>query len=135
MNKDYKKWIHTKVILNNSDKKQLFFHEREVWYCHLGENIGFEQDGAGELFLRPIVIIRKFNNSIFWIIPLTRTNKNTSFYFQFYIETNNEKQEKKSTAILSQIRLTDAKRLRRHIGYINKKDFLELKQNLKALLP
>lgn len=40
-----------------------------------------------------------------------------------------------STAVLSQIRLIDAKRLRRQIGYISKEDFKELKKKLKALLP
>ncbi len=133
--KDYKKWIIIKSSVNNIEDKSLYFHEREVWYCHFGENVGFEQDGKGELFLRPIVIIRKFNNDIFWGVPLTRTYKDLPFYFQFSLVTEEVKVREKSTAILSQIRLIDAKRLRRHIGYINKDDFLELKQKLKALLP
>src|SRR3989338_99803 len=52
MKKDYKKWTPLKQILNNKVDSRLFFHEREVWYCHLGENVGFEQDGRGEQYLR-----------------------------------------------------------------------------------
>ena len=38
-------------------------------------NIGYEQDGSGNDFIRPVVIIRKFNNEIFWGVPLTKTRK------------------------------------------------------------
>lgn len=134
--KDYKAWTPLKRTLNNIDEPRLFFHEREIWYCHLGENIGFEQDGQEELFLRPVVIIRKFNNDILWGVPLTRTKKNLPFYFAFTIHSETGAPDKEqSIAILSQIRLIDAKRLRRMIGYISEPDLMLLKKKLKALLP
>ncbi|MFA5838555.1 MAG: type II toxin-antitoxin system PemK/MazF family toxin [Candidatus Paceibacterota bacterium] len=40
-----------------------------------------------------------------------------------------------SSAILSQIKLIDAKRLSRHVGNISEDDFSKLKQKLKELLP
>jgi|SRR3989338_7655503 len=135
MKKDFEKWIPLKQALNNTDEPRLFFHEREVWYCHLGENIGFEQDGQGDQFLRPVIVLRKFNNEIFWGIPLTRSNKTLPFYFSFIIQSEIDQNNEKSTAILSQIRLVDCKRLRRMIGYISEEDFKILKKKLKALLP
>ena len=133
--KDYQTWMSLKKVLHNSDDPRLFFHEREVWYCHLGENIGFEQDGSDEQFLRPVVIIRKFNNDIFWGVPLTRTQKDLPFYFAFVIQSETIADDEKSTAVLSQIRLIDAKRLRRMIGYISEDDIALLKKKLIALLP
>ena len=135
MKKDYQTWTPIKKDLNNSDEPRLFFHEREVWYCHLGENIGSEQDGGSDLFLRPAVIIRKFNNEIFWGIPLTHTQKVLPFYFSFFVQSEFGADNEKSAAILSQIRLVDAKRLRRMIGYISIVDFDLLKRKLIALLP
>ena len=135
MEKDYQIWTPIKKTLNNVEKPRLFFHEREIWYCHLGENIGFEQDGRGDDFLRPVVIIRKFNNEVFWGVPLTRTKKDLPFYFAFTLQTDTEVPVEKSTAVLSQVRLVDAKRLRRMIGYISEEDFVSLKKKLKALLP
>ena len=135
MEKNYVVWTPTKTVLNNTDEPRLFFHDREIWYCHLGENIGFEQDGRGDHFLRPVVVVRKFNNEIFWGVPLTRTQKNLPFYFSFNIESENISSEESSTAVLSQIRLIDAKRLRRLIGHISERDFISLKEKLKALLP
>jgi len=135
MQKNFQKWMPFKQVLNNTDEPRLFFHEREVWYCHLGENIGFEQDGQGDQFLRPVVILRKFNNEIFWGVPLTRNRKTLPFYFSFIIQSEIDQNNEKSTAILSQIRLVDSKRLRRMIGYIREEDFKILKKKLKALLP
>ncbi len=135
MEKDYFAWTPVKTTLNNADEPRLFFHEREIWYCHLGENIGFEQDGRGDQFLRPVVIIRKFNNDIFWGVPLTRTRKDLPFYFTFAIHTENDMSGEQSAAVLSQIRLIDARRLRRMIGYISEENFASLKEKLKALLP
>lgn len=135
MQKDYRAWSAIKAQLHNSDSQRLFFHPREIWYCHVGENIGFEQDGLGENFLRPMIVFRTFNKEIFWGIPLTRTRKNSEHYFQFHISTDVGRSEEKSAAILSQIRLVDARRLRRLIGYISESDFALLNKKFKALLP
>src|SRR3989344_6102509 len=134
MQKDFNTWMSLKRVLNDTSEARLFFHDREIWYCHLGENIGFEQDGRGEQFLRPVVIIRKFNNDIFWGVPLTRSQKDLPFYFTFTIQSEPNMDEQ-STAVLSQIRLIDAKRLRRMIGYISENDIALLKKKLKALVP
>lgn len=134
MKKDFQKW-HNKKSKVNDIVKRPFFHEREIWFCHLGANVGFEQDGNGEDFLRPIVIARKFNNEIFWGIPLTKSKNQTNkkaekYYFSFsFIDSI------KSVAILSQIRLVDAKRLVRHIGTMKDESFVELTKKLKELIP
>ncbi|OGJ01433.1 hypothetical protein A3I95_00885 [Candidatus Nomurabacteria bacterium RIFCSPLOWO2_02_FULL_44_12] len=134
MKKDYKDW-HKKKSIINSIENRAFFHEREIWFCYIGENVGFEQDGTGEDYLRPVVIIRKFNNEIFWGIPLTKSIKNKKrkadkYYYSFSFIPSII-----STAILSQIKLIDAKRLSRHIGQISDSNFTDLIEKLKALLP
>ena len=132
--KDFKKWHDQKSSVDCIEKRP-FFHEKEIWLCHLGINVGFEQDGKGDDFLRPIVIIRKFNNEIFWALPLTKLSKKINkkaerYYFKFSFIKNTE-----SFAILSQIRLIDARRLSNFIGTISETDFLQLIEKLKALLP
>jgi mRNA interferase MazF len=128
MKKDYVIWHKKKTDINDS-KNHPFFHEREIWYCSIGANVGFEQDGGGEDFLRPIIIFRKFNNEIFWAIPLTHTQKKTKYYFEFYFNNNS------SSAILSQIRLMDAHRLSHKIGDLSEEDYKNLNKKFKALLP
>ncbi len=87
MKKDFQNWHNKKSQINNIEKRP-FFHEREVWFCYFGTNIGFEQDGDREDFQRPVLIVRKFNNEIFWSVPLTKSkhkiNKNNEkYYFSF----------------------------------------------------
>ena len=62
--KDFQKW-HSKKSQIDDIENRPFFHEREIWFCYLGTNVGFEQDGSDKDFLRPIVVIKKFNNQIF----------------------------------------------------------------------
>lgn len=131
MKKDYTKWHKIKTDINNSEKR-VFFHEREIWFCYIGFNVGFEQDGNKEDYLRPILIIKKFNNEIFWGIPLTKSEKrkDSRYYYEFsFIEGAI------SLAILSQIKLIDAKRLIRQIGVMKEDEFKKLTKKLKDLLP
>jgi mRNA interferase MazF len=126
--KDFVVWHSEKVDLQNT-KIRPGFYEREVWFAAVGENVGYEQDGRGERFLRPIVIIKKFNNEVLWAIPLTSKEKTGKYYFTFGLA-----EKEKSTAILSQLKLIDAKRLEYKIGNISKGDFKELKSKLTQLL-
>ena len=126
--KDYSDWSEIKTAVHN-EKERPFFHEREIWFCVLGENVGFEQDGRGEEYLRPVVIVRKFNNEVCLVVPLTKNQKKGIHYFSF-----SYKEELVSTAILSQIRLVDAKRLDYKSGSISETDFVALKQKLKQLI-
>lgn len=127
--KDFQKWHDKKSQINNIGNRP-FFHEREIWFCCLGMNVGYEEDGRGENFLRPVIVFRKFNKEVFWAVPLTRTQRKNKYYFEFSFGKGN-----KSVAILSQIRLIDAKRLSYKIGVISEKDFNEVKEKLKNLLP
>ena len=94
MKKDFQEWHKEKKDMDGN-KVRPFFHEREVWFTSIGINVGFEQDGRGEKFLRPVVILKKFNNEVLWCIPLTKNQKKGKYYFSFSLD------EKISTAILS----------------------------------
>lgn len=128
MEKDYKIWHGLKTFINNFKSRKLF-NEREVWFCNLGMNIGFEQDGKGNDYLRPVIIIRKFNNEIFWAIPLTKAIKSGRYYYRLKFEATTW-----SFAILSQIRLIDSKRLKYKVGTIKAVDLVQIKTKLKQLL-
>ena len=127
--KDYKIWHEVKLKINNSESVPALFNEREIWYCHLGENVGYEQDGKGVGYLRPVLIFKKFNKEIFWGLPLTSTLKTLPFYsaISFREGTN-------SSVILSQIRLVDAKRLNNRIGIISHNDYKKIVSQFKDLL-
>ncbi len=124
--KQFDKWNEVKKNLHTK-KNKIFFKERDIFYIKLGENIGFEQSGKGDVFLRPVVILKKFNNSFFMGVPLTSTIKDGQYYFVFDFKN------KKSNAILSQIRAFDTKRIKHKIGMINKNDFIKIKEKISEL--
>ena len=101
----------------------------EVWITILGKNIGFEQNGSGDIFLRPVLIIAKFNNHMFWALPLSTKQKDFDFYFN-YTDPNGQK----VSAILAQMKLVSVKRLRRDIYIMPQELFKEIKQKLKSFL-
>ena len=132
--KDFKEWMGQKAVIHN-DKVRPFFHEREVWFASLGENVGFEQDGAGEKFMRPALIVKKFNNESVLALPLTRTVKTGKYYFRIMpIGGDSDNEKNPSAVILSQVRFIDAKRLQYKLGTIEEGEFAKIKEALIALL-
>jgi len=126
--KEFDRWNGVKKKTHEESKKRNF-KEREIFNAKVGKNIGFEQNGVGNKFMRPILIVKKFSNSSFYAIPLSTTEKRNKYYFEFeFIK------EKKSVAILSQMKNFDAKRLLNKIGMISQDDFIELKRQLKDII-
>ncbi len=111
-----------------SQQNRTSFKERDIFYIKAGKNIGFEQNGKWEKFARPFVVVRKFNNQIFWWVPLTTKKKEWQYYYSFFCENIEQ------TAIISQLKLVDAKRMLDKIGMIPQADFNLLKQKIKNLL-
>ena len=61
--KNFDKWNSIKKALDSKDDRKIFYPKpREVWVCAIGKNIGVEQNGAGNNFSRPVLIVNKFNN-------------------------------------------------------------------------
>jgi len=125
--KKYDEWNNLKQTLNKEENK-VFFRERDIFWASIGVNIGYEQDGKGEIFSRPILVLKKYSKNMFFGIPLSTQIKQGSFFFEF--ELNN----KPSNALLVQSRIYDSKRLENKIGTISKDDFKELKIKLRELI-
>ena len=126
--KDFDTWNKKKKNLHGSRSKP-FYHEREIWWCALGVNIGFEQDGTGKNFDRPVVVIRGFNKDVFFAVALIGKKKSGKYYFNV-----GRVGEKEASAVLSQVRLVDAKRLVRKMGVLDESVFNNLKKALKKTL-
>ena len=126
--KDFQKW-HIQKDNIHGFKVRPFFHEREIWSCSVGVNIGFESDGKGEKFLRPVLVVKKFNNESLWGVSLSKTQNNGKYYYPFvFVEGLT------SEANLSQLRLIDSKRLNYKLGTMDERLFQELKEKLRQLL-
>lgn len=81
--KDFGNWNIRKKDLDRRTSRPPFFKEKEVWWLSIGVNIGYEEDGKGRNFARPVLILRKFNNQLFLGIPLSTKTKANIYYIEF----------------------------------------------------
>jgi mRNA interferase MazF len=107
-----KKRIESKAI-----DPSLYFHEREVWWCSIGVNVGVETDGKNEHFERPVLIVKKFNGSMLWVVPLTSKHRDGRHYHRLRHDKG------VSFVCLSQLKTISSKRLLRKIGMAPPEDF------------
>lgn len=126
---EYDRWNEIKKEITLK-KQNLIFKNRDIFWLQVGNNIGFETDGKGKDFLRPVLVLRKFSKDSFLGIPLTTSQKDDIFHYKFILNSN----KKVNYATLSQVKLFDAKRLYNKLGKISVNDFELLKIKLKELV-
>ena len=62
-------WNEKKQVIDKKTRK-IYFLEQEIWLVALGKNIGFEINGKGQNFLRPIIVYKKFSPHQCLCIPI-----------------------------------------------------------------
>ncbi len=128
----FREWAEIAFYLH-AIQRRLQFYENEIWYCHLGMNIGNEEMGKDDTqeYLRPLLILKKFSNHMCLVVPLTSTIKEAPYSYTFTFR------DKRSAAMLTQIRSIDAQRLHTYMGIIPKmtaRDFKEITKRLITFL-
>ena len=131
MKEQYNNWNKIKKDIAN-ENITVGFKNRDIFYMNMGKNIGFEQDGKGHNFVRPVVIVKGFNKYMFFGIPLSTKIKEGKFYYNFKFNKKDEIVE--NIALLSQMRLFSTKRLLNKIGMMNIDDFNKMKNKFKNLI-
>ncbi|MBN2824654.1 MAG: type II toxin-antitoxin system PemK/MazF family toxin [Campylobacterales bacterium] len=124
--KKYNEWNEIKKQIDNNH----FINTKigEIYNAMLGENVGFEQSGRGEKFLRPVVVFKRFGKATILAIPLSTTLKRGKYYFEFKFVA-----DKVSVAILSQIKLIDTRRLYKKLGRMQSEQFHNMQEKFNAL--
>lgn len=122
---DYLKLIHEwckiKILLWKKEGK-LVFKQGDIWWCSLGMNLGEEIFGKGSRFTRPVLIFRKFTSNSFFGLPLTKQEKQGTWYVAITIHGV------KNYVMLNQARVLDKKRLVHRIGTLDDADFKKVKE-------
>lgn len=119
-------WLGLKVLIHKKGGRP-FFNEGEIWWTSLGKNVGDEEFGKGDKFMRPVIVVRKFNSRICLCVPTSTILKSNPLYHQF------EFKNQKFSALLLQIRVLDAKRFRKLKGTLPEIEFIKLKQKISEL--
>ena len=125
--KNFDHWNELKKNTQQISTESIMFYEREIWWCTLGLNIGSEQDGIGENYERPVVIIKKLSPYTFLCAPLSTKKKLDKF--QALVTTH-----KAGYALLDQVRTCDSKRLLRKLETMKESEYVEMLEKLDKIL-
>ncbi len=127
MNKNFNGWMTLKNSIHNSGSRP-GYKTREVWWVSIGRNVGFEEDGKGKFYNRPVLILRGFSKEFFLGIPLSHTSNRGKYYHDFIMNG------KVSVALLSQMRAFDTLRLISKCGMISIQDFNNIKKKCITII-
>jgi mRNA-degrading endonuclease toxin of MazEF toxin-antitoxin module len=127
MQKDFDSWNKRKKEINNAQPN--FYRARDIRWCSLGVNVGFEQDGTSENYRRPVLVIKGFSLHVCLVIPLTTSTKKNPYHLSIGMVDGRE-----AFIILSQLRLIDTKRLHDPLGVCDKETFEEIRKAIRKLI-
>ncbi len=125
MLKDFDLWNTAKKAVDHGP--EIFgVHQRELWWIAAGVNVGVEIDGKHTTLERPAVILRKFNNQMTRVLPVTSRVKDSPFYQRFTFG------DQTYYAALTQLRTISTKRFLRKIGMIPAADFARMQSRVAS---
>ncbi len=122
--KNFDEWNILKKKLEERGEKEAHTYtpplakKRDLWWCHLGVDVGSEEDGKNEEFQRPVIIVNKLSPHTYLVVPTTSKQKNNKFRIKVLTEENNF-----SFALIDQLKVIDGKRLKRKISVVSEKEF------------
>ncbi len=127
--KDFDNWNKNKKEIESLDNYLPFYKERQIRWCRLGLNIGYEQDGTNKEFSRPVLIIKGFSRYACLVVPLTTSSKKNPYHIHI-----GDINGKDAYVIFSQIRLIDTRRLDELVETLNKEKYGKIRKAIKDLL-
>lgn len=131
--KRYDEWNEIKKYTINN-KRKLGIKEREIFWVKIGQNIGDEEYGKGEIFSRPVVVVRKLTNDLFLGVPTTTALKEDNDYFHNIQYLDKNSNNISSVAMLLQLKAFSKKRITSKIGKVTIDDFKIIQKKLVKLI-
>lgn len=126
MDKNFDDWNGQKKGVDGSSPKP--YKVRSIYWCQVGVNIGYEQDGTGKEFGRPVLVLRSINRETCFAVPLTTSAKKDKYRVPVGLVGGKEAQ-----AIISQMRAISTRRLADRIGTLEEGHFENVKTAVKEL--
>ena len=125
--KEFLTWIKLKEEIDKESNRPSV-RAREIRWCAIGHNIGSEIDGKGDLFARPVIILKMISTNTCLILPLTHSSKEGKYMLEF------EFKKELIKARLDQVRIVDIKRLRSKLGELPSEKFEMIRNKTKDFL-
>tara|TARA_B100001564_G_scaffold342670_1_gene338522 strand:- start:484 stop:873 length:390 start_codon:yes stop_codon:yes gene_type:complete len=129
MSELYFSWATFKHKLNGLRLNKIpLFSEREIWWCSIGLNVGFEIFGKSDIYTRPVLIIKKYGRNTFLGLPISSSTKDS--FYRYHINSS----KIQGDLLLDQPRVMDARRLSTRIQKLGKHEFSLIREALKETI-
>lgn len=122
--KDFDNWIKKKKDCHFAVKMPPLFKERDIWWISIGVNVGFEEDGKNDNFVRPVLIVKKFNRELFLGVPMSTKLKDNKYYIPVTVKGTTV------SVMISQIRVFSSKRMWNKLAELDEGDYSKILQSL-----
>lgn len=90
--------------------------------------MGFEENGKGQLFNRPVLILKKCGSKTFIGIPISTTKRRGNYYYPIELDG------RLCVCLLTHIRLFDSRRLTQKIAMLDFERFQDIRKALKTII-
>jgi mRNA-degrading endonuclease toxin of MazEF toxin-antitoxin module len=122
-------WLRQLGELNAVEPLNQFFKGQEVWNCLLGLNVGHEQNSDRRSFLRPVLVIQRFNAHTFWGVPLSTKIPTDSPHHHLF-----KHEGVQYSALITQLRTLDSRRLLRRLYVLDDANFYAIQLRLGRIM-
>ena len=126
--KKFDGWIEKKKDCHYRSAKPPMFKERDIWWVSIGVNVGFEEDGKHDKYLRPVMVLKKFNRDLFLGIPMSTKIKNNPYYVKVTVN------DQPVSVLISQLRVFSAKRIEDKLAEIDTNDFKKVRGKVVKMI-
>ena len=123
--KDFDGWIIKKKDCHFRIAIPPMFKERDIWWISIGVNVGFEEDGKNENFVRPVLVIKKFSKELFLGIPMSTKLKENKYYVPVSVGG------KTVSVLTSQMRVFSSKRILNKLSELDEGDFFRVLEEIQ----
>jgi mRNA interferase MazF len=118
--KDFDGWIVKKKESHYKNSLPPLFKERDIWWLSVGVNVGFEEDGKKDNFVRPVLVVKKFNRELFLGIPMSTKLKDNKYYVPVSVKNETV------SVMTSQLRVFSSKRIWNKLSEMDEGDFFRV---------
>lgn len=126
--KDFDGWIVKKKEYHYQPKLPPMFKERDIWWVSVGINVGYEEDGKHEKYIRPVLVLKKFSRDLFLGVPMSTKIKDNRYYIGVTVGGS------VVSTLISQIRVFSAKRMQDKLAELDSNDFKKVKSEVIKMI-
>lgn len=123
---DFDSWNTVKKGINREARLPIY-KQGDIWWASVGQNVGSESFGKHELYMRPVLVLKKLSAYMCIAVPLSTQPKSGSWFVEITIRGE------KQYALIYQTKAMSVYRFQNRIAQLDETDMQKVKVGIKEL--